>query len=122
MPEIFVKQGSRVFRLTWEIVHQDKRCRRYKVWPTNNPDKYIVVENNEPLIRGQLKLKHRRIDWKQVEGRDISNGSLEMIIKEITDPTPQFTKPTPTLYGRSKKSNGDDASLKTLGDRASNLK
>ncbi len=59
---------------------------RIKVTPLANPDKYIILKNNEPLIRGKYKLKSRRIDWKLVEG-DMRKSAMEMIIEAITNPS-----------------------------------
>lgn len=118
MPSITVKQGSRKFHLQWEIVHQDKRCRRYKIWPIKNPDLFIVLENNEPLIRGQLKLKHRRIDWKQVEGPTRSQATIDQIIKEIEKPSAdQNDNAGPVRFkGKNvRKSNPYD--VRTLGEK-----
>ncbi len=56
---------------------------------SKNPDLFILLENNEPLIRGQLKVKHRKIDLKQGKGPTRSQATIDQIIKEIEKPTIQ---------------------------------
>jgi hypothetical protein len=103
MPEIIITQGFKCYHLVWEPIHQDLRCRRFKVYPVANPDKYLVLENNEPLIRKYSKT--RRVDWKQVEGEQLRQSTLERIIREIEHLTKEERK-TPliaaTTYDRKK--------------------
>ncbi len=118
MSNIIIKQGSRIYYLQYELTHKDNRVQRFKVWPVKNPDLFIVLENNEPLIRGK-GLKKRRIDWKQIEGPQRSQATIDQIVKEITNPTkPQKDIIYPsTTYNRKKKP-GDQT---TLGDRKSTV-
>jgi hypothetical protein len=105
MPEIVITQGYKRFHLLWEQIHQDQRCRRIKVYPVANPDKYLILENNEPLIRVKLQLKHRRIDWKLIEGPQMNKSTLDRIIREIEHPTKEeriTPLPVPTPYDRKK--------------------
>ena len=97
MPSISIKQGYKTYYLNWEIIHQDKRCMRIKVTPVANPGKYVILENNEPLIRGKYKLKNRRIDWKLIEG-EMRKSAMEMIIEAIVNPQKAEKKlPMPSL-------------------------
>ncbi len=114
MNQLILNQGNIRYMLSWELLHQDNRCKRIKVWPAKNPDLFIVLENNEPLIRGK-GLKKRRIDWKQIEGPTRSQATIDQIVKEITNPSKPsqdiiYTTPT---YNRKKKP--DDQT--PLGDR-----
>jgi hypothetical protein len=72
------------FHLTWELLPTDPRRRieRYKIATLKDPEKYIILENNRPLIRGKYKLKNRRIDWNQVYGQ-MSAHNVEKIIEVI---------------------------------------
>jgi hypothetical protein len=107
MPEIIILQGYKRFHLKWEQIHQDQRCRRIKVYPVANPDKYLILENNEPLIRVKLQLKHRRIDWKLIEGPQMNKSTLDRIIREIENPTkPPAMMPPPPAAVKSRKKGG----------------
>jgi hypothetical protein len=82
---ISIKQGSRVFHLLAEQIFVDTRVQRYKIWPEQDPDKYVILENNKPLIRNKLKLKNRKIDWKVIEhtGPAISKSTIEQYVHAI---------------------------------------
>jgi hypothetical protein len=72
-----------------------------------NPDKYLILENNEPLIRVKLQLKHRRIDWKLIEGPQMNKSTLDRIIREIENPTkPPAMMPPPPAAVKSRKKGG----------------
>jgi hypothetical protein len=119
---ISIKQGSRVFHLLCEQIHKDKRVQRYKIWAKNDPDKYLILENNKPLIRDKLKLKERRIDWTLIEhtGPPISNSTLESYIYAIID---HYTPPDPPkkvehiIPARNRKSTFGEKPGPTLGER-----
>ena len=109
MPEISIKQGYKTYYLNWEIIHQDKRCMRIKVTPVSNPDKLILLENNEPLIRGKYKLKSRVINWKWIGGVEKSKNTLEMIIEAIVNPPEpkcRLTIPALRATGNKQKKGG----------------
>jgi hypothetical protein len=86
MPEIIIDQGYKKYHLNWELIHKDKNVERYKITPIANPDKYMLIENNRPFIREVKGLKKRRIDWKLVEGPNVSDRTLQSIIKQIETP------------------------------------
>jgi hypothetical protein len=117
MPEIIILQGYKRFHLQWEQIHQDQRSKRFKVYPVADPDKYLILENNEPLIRGKLRLKHRRIDWKLIEGPQMNKSTLDRIIREIENPSkpPAMMPPPAATHNRKKNYN---SSGPTLGERA----
>jgi hypothetical protein len=118
MPEIIIQQGHKRFHLNWELVHQDHRCKRFKVYPPANPEKYLILENNEPLIRGKYHLKHRRIDWEYKEGEKLRDKTLNAIIQGITSSTSTERgddTPVPQLKTYNKKKN--PPSRPTLGER-----
>jgi hypothetical protein len=80
-----IKQSSRIFHLLAEQVFVDTNVQRYKIWPEKDPDKYVILENNKPLIRNKLKLKNRKIDWKVIEhtGPKISKSTIEQYVYAI---------------------------------------
>jgi hypothetical protein len=116
MPSISIKQGFKTYYLNWEIIHQDKRCMRIKVTPQSNPSKYIILENNGPLIRGKYKLKNRRIDWKLVEG-DMRKSAMEMIIEAIVNPPVPEKKVTVFKPSGPVKPNKGESPGLPLGER-----
>lgn len=115
--EIIINQGFKIFHLQVQLIHSDQRCERYKVFPPQDPDKYFIIENNKPLIRGVYKLKKRRIDWKKIEGQNISPKTLEEIYRKIESPEKKqkpFVIPPPLNPDRKIRK---DTSGYTLGDR-----
>jgi hypothetical protein len=82
---ISIKQGSRVFHLLADQIFVDTRVQRYKIWPEKDPDKYLILQNNKPLIRNKLKLKSRKIDWKVIEhtGPKINKSTIEQYVHAI---------------------------------------
>jgi len=80
-----IRQGSTVFHLLAEQIFVDTRIQRYKIWPRKEPAKYLILENNKPLIRNKLKLKNRKIDWKIVEqtGPKISKSTIQQYVNAI---------------------------------------
>jgi hypothetical protein len=65
--------------LIGEIIHTDKRSERIKVSGRNRS---IVIQSNRPLLLSK-GLKHRRIDWKIVEGDMNSPFVFGLICEEI---------------------------------------
>jgi hypothetical protein len=76
---INIGAGRTNIRLSVERIHLDERIERFKVTGRNGS---IVIESNRQLFRNK-GLKHRRADWKQIEGKNISTHSLEKICAEI---------------------------------------
>lgn len=78
---IVVKSGWKEYKL---LVHQkmiDERNEQYAIIAKN---KTVVLESNRPFFRNR-GLKHRKPDWKIVEGK-INNGSgLDQIIQKIME-------------------------------------
>jgi hypothetical protein len=102
--QIIINQGYRRYLLKVDLIHKDEICERYKVYPPEDPTKYIILENNRPLIRGKYKLKKRRIDWKQTAGRTMSVKTRAEIEKIIESP-PAPDKPVEFGKPISKKRN-----------------
>jgi hypothetical protein len=118
---ISIKQGSRVFHLLAEQIFVDSRIQRYKIWPEKDPDKYVILENNKPLIRDKKKLKNRKIDWKVIEhtGPEISKSTSEQyvhaIIMHYIPPEPA-KKVEPIAPAKTRKE-GMMSPKTTLGER-----
>jgi hypothetical protein len=101
MGMIVVDMGHKRFHLQWSLVHKDKMHERYKITAQANPDKFIIIENNRPFIRELKGLKRRRIDWKQVEGRSISERTLRIIIDHIDKPAQGKARNIPLILPKS---------------------
>ena len=76
---INIGEGRKSIRLSVERIHLDERTERFMVAGRNGS---IVVESNRPLFRNK-GLKHRRADWKQIEGQNLSTHTIEKICAEI---------------------------------------
>jgi hypothetical protein len=119
---ISIKQGSRVFHLLAQQIYVDARIQRYKIWPEKDPDKYVILENNKPLIRDKKKLKNRKIDWRVIEhtGPKISKSTTEQYVHAIImhyippEPTKKVEPITPP---RTRKESINSPTT-TLGERA----
>jgi hypothetical protein len=114
---IIINQGYKRYIMSVELILKEDVCEQYKVYAAENPNKYLLLENNRPLIRERYKLKKRRIDWKQIAGKTVSVKTREEIIRKIETPDieqpliiPKPTKnrkkgynPGPTLQERMNK-------------------
>ena len=118
MPEIKISQGYKKFHMVWQLIQKDQKCERYKITPRDNPDKFMIIENNRPLIRGFYRLKKRRIDWKVVEGPTINNKTLEQIIKAIEAPPAKPIKKIPLVIQPPSKRIDLHPDRPTLGEMA----
>lgn len=76
---INIGMDRKKIRLRVARVHLDERIEHFKVTGRNGN---ILIESNRPLFRNK-GLKYRRIDWKQIEGKNLSSHILEMICAEI---------------------------------------
>jgi hypothetical protein len=55
--EIIIQQNYKNYHLKVDLILSDQRKEQYKVYPPKDPDKYFIIENNKPLIRGLYRLK-----------------------------------------------------------------
>jgi hypothetical protein len=99
--EIIISQGNKRYHMKADLILKNEVCEQYKVYPTNSPELFIILENNRPLIRERYKLKKRRIDWKQTEGKTISVKTRAEIIKNI-ELNGQIEKELPTVKSTAK--------------------
>lgn len=79
--EIIVKSGYRNYRLRVEHIPVNERTERYKVIGKN---KSITLETNRPFFRNR-GLKHRKPEWKIVEGTVFQGNGLEQIIDKVME-------------------------------------
>ena len=77
------KSGSRMFYMTCQRIQEGETTEQYKLWATNNPGKYVILQNNRPLLRNKLNLKYKKLAWKVVEGKVQSKHTLEKVIEMI---------------------------------------
>ena len=74
------KDGSRTYRLTAELIYEDKDVERYKVWARKNTSKYIMLQNNRPFLKSK-NLKDKRFNWKVLEGEITNRSALDKVIE-----------------------------------------
>lgn len=118
--DIVINQGNKRFHLKVNLFLKNEVCEQYKLYPANNPEFFIILENNKPLIRERYKLKKRRIDWKQTEGKRISPRTLEEIIKKIERNETSIEKYRPLIrsIAKSRKDQFSKMDHPTLGEIA----
>lgn len=80
---IIIKSGSRRYHLIVVQIYIGDTVERYKIMPKNNPDKYIVLENNRPLIRKKYLLKKKALTWKVKIGQPHNSYALNDLIAQI---------------------------------------
>jgi hypothetical protein len=80
-----LKQGSRNYKMTVELIHTGDSIERYKVQARDNPAKYIILENNRPLIRKRYLLQTKKLVWKVKEGNVGNITALNEVIRIIED-------------------------------------
>ncbi|MBW0162197.1 MAG: hypothetical protein HYI21_10780 [Sediminibacterium sp. Gen4] len=71
---------NRYYRLTAEVIYRSDQVERICV---KGRDRSIVLQNNRPLFRGK-GLKHRRPNWKLIEGTGNNAYALERIIAALS--------------------------------------
>lgn len=80
---IKIKVDNRIYRLSVERIFIDERIERYLI---KGRDRNVVVESNRPLFRNR-GLKHRKPDWKIIEGQVQDNhafkAAIQIIIQEM---------------------------------------
>lgn len=71
---------NRYYRLAAEVIYRSDQIERIRVI---GRDRSIVLQNNRPLFRGR-GLKHRRPNWKLIEGTGNNAYALERIIAALS--------------------------------------
>jgi hypothetical protein len=71
---------NRYYRLIAELIYRSDQVERIRV---SGRDRSIVLQNNRPLFRGR-GLKHRRPNWKLIEGTGSNAHALDRIISALT--------------------------------------
>ncbi len=71
---------KRYYRLMAEVIYRSDQIERIRVRGRNRS---IVLQNNRPLFRGR-GLKHRRPNWKLIEGTGSNAYALERIIDALS--------------------------------------
>src|SRR5688572_25815004 len=100
--DVTISTGSINFLLHVEQIATGKGFERYKVTPKNNPDKYILIQNNRPLIRFKLGLKHKPLTWTVKEGEIHNEKYYQQLlrrIEEALEPPPQIKKGKSIILG-----------------------
>lgn len=71
---------NRYYRLMAELIYRSDQVERIRV---KGRDRSIVLQNNRPLFRSR-GLKHRRPNWKLIEGTGSNAFALERIISALS--------------------------------------
>ncbi len=82
---VSIKEGYKVLTFTVEQFNVTQRSEQFKVIARN---KTVVLESNRPLFRNK-GIKHRRPDWKLVEGTLGYQSGFERLtdaIMEVIEP------------------------------------
>ena len=77
--KIRILYEKRYKNLIGEVIYSDKRSERIRV---SGGNRSIVIQSNRPLLLSK-GLKHRRIEWKIVEGDMNSLFVFGLICEEI---------------------------------------
>jgi len=80
---IQLKLGSRVFYMYCERTETGQTFERFMLWPRDNPRKWIILQNNRPLIRKKLNLRSKRYNWKVIQGSIKDQSALDRAIEII---------------------------------------
>jgi hypothetical protein len=80
---ISIKTLGKRYHLTVERTYVGDSVERFRIYPQNNPDKYIEIENNRPLIRQKHGLKTKRYQWKVKIGSPRNMTAFNEVIEQI---------------------------------------
>jgi hypothetical protein len=83
--ELNWRSGSRTFLMIVELVDRYGGFETYKIYPREDPNNYVKIRGNRPLLRFKLKLKHKGIHWELVEGKVRHQATFEDICKALSD-------------------------------------
>ena len=89
--DVTISTGSIKFLLHVEQIATGKGFERFKVTPKNNPDKFVIIQNNRPLIRTKLGLKHKPLTWTVKEGEIHNEKYYQQLLRrmeEVLEPQP----------------------------------
>lgn len=93
--DITLSTGTIQYLLHVALIEKGPGFERFKVTPKNNPEKVLIIQNNRPLIRKKLQLKHKPLTWSIKEGSVNNNRNYEQLIKKIElvlDPPSEIIK------------------------------
>lgn len=76
---IVILHQRRYYRMQVEQLQAPAGFERFKIY---GKSKFLVVQGNRLLIRGK-GLKHRRIDWKLLEGQALYRSAMDDILVAI---------------------------------------
>jgi hypothetical protein len=115
-----ISNGTLTYHLHIEKISSCTSFETFKVTPKQNPDKYIIIQNNRPLLRIKYKLKTKPLNWVLLEGTVNNQRNYEKLIKSIEEILePKEVKSKPLFFqphhpsNRKKRPKGGT----TLGDR-----
>jgi hypothetical protein len=77
--KINVTTRFKIYNLNATIIKTTSIKQRIKVF---GKERYIILENNYPFFRSK-GLKHRRIDWKIIEGSISSQSFIEELVSVL---------------------------------------
>jgi hypothetical protein len=78
---IQIKYERKLYRYTVHVFDMKNGFERYRVIAGN---KTLLLESNRPLLRSR-NLKHRRPNWKIIEGKVNSSSGLDSIKAAIIE-------------------------------------
>ena len=64
-------------------IFKTETIEQYKIWSQRKPEKFIIVQNDRPLIRDKYGLKTKKINWRVIEGRITNQKTLKDVIEMI---------------------------------------
>lgn len=99
--DLSIKSGSRTFHLRCERLLVSEVMERFKVSALSNPGKYIILENDRPLIRDVYRLKHKSLRWTVKEGSVRNYFMLGRVTEMIEE---KLEQPLRMVHGPHKKS------------------
>jgi hypothetical protein len=79
---ITIRVGSKQYHMQVTQILTGPPLEHFRIAAANNPQQSIVLQSNRPLLRSR-GLRHRRIDWKLVEGVVLNQNALRKTIVEL---------------------------------------
>ena len=77
--KLVVPFEKRFINLLGEIIYTDKICEKIKISGRNRS---IIIQSNRPIFLSG-GLKHRKLDWKLIEGEMYSTHLFQVICQEV---------------------------------------
>lgn len=82
---VIISTGNIPHELQVQFLDRGLVFEKFKVFATSNPNKFIILQNNKPLIRDIYKLQQGQFTWTVVSGNTKNERNFKQIVRKIEE-------------------------------------